>query len=316
LNKSDQNTDKIVKNLFNLKISDSIRCLEWSQDDNLYVGCISGKLFQIKKNDLYKKIDEREGGKFIANHLIDMNSTITCIRIHTFEFEKFTSENQNQIIQKNFIFLSTTKGNIHIFYNSQHSFIKLAEFIAHPPQPENQDLRFGSLKYKSEVWSIAIKEKFRSDKENKLIFNIFSASEDQTIKIWETNLFDLINYNEIIEGLCKKNDNTIFKINDLSTIIQEIKSYKHHDLAVTSVDHKQVYFKNEKKRILASCSDDKFINIYDTDDNNEFTLIGTLTTKNHVFGWHTITYLSLEEVNNFVYSKNKIVVYLFFFLLF
>lgn len=281
----------------NLKISDSIRCLEWSQDDILYIGCISGKLFQVKP-DLYKKIENKEGEKYIANHLNDLHSTITCIRIHTFYFDKFTSKNQNKKIKKNFIFLSTTKGNICIFYNCKHGFIRLAEFIAHPPQPENQDLRFGSLKYKSEVWSIAIKEKFRNEKENKLIFNIFSASEDQTIKIWETNLFDLIKYNDIIKGMCNKSDNILININDFSKIIEEIKSYKHHNLAVTSVDYKEVYFKNEKKRILASCSDDKFINIYDTDDNDEFTLIATLTTKDHVFGWHTITYLSLEEVNN------------------
>jgi len=209
---------------------------------------------------------------------------------------------------KNFIFLSTTKGNISILYNCENGFIRLNDFRAHPPQPENTNLQFGSLKLTAEVWSIAIKEKYKNELENKLILNIFSASEDQMVKIWEINLFDLLNYKEILNDVCivgnqvKLDQNVYNNIKKRSFSIEEVKAYKNHALAVTSVDCKIVKIQNKQKKVLATCSDDKLINIYDADDNKEFNLIMCLTTKQHVVGWHTITYLSLEEVRNKIVS--------------
>ena len=45
---------------------------------------------------------------------------------------------------------------------------------------------------------------------------------------------------------------------------------------------------------LASCSDDRFINIYNPLKN--FELVYTLTTRESILDWHTITYLALENV--------------------
>ena len=281
---------------------------------------MSGKLFQARKNktdieDMSKEVSEN----FEINLLDNLHSTITCIRIHSLHldignsvnlnknnYNSYNKEenNSNTIITKkskvikNFIFLSTTKGNISILYNCKKVFIRLNDFLAHPPQPENRDLRFGSLKFKAEVWSIAIKEKYRNELENKLIVNIFSASEDQMVKIWEINLFDLLNYKDILNELCIRSKVKLEQIpNDISLfIVEEVKAYKNHALAVTSVDCKIVKIQDTQKRVLATCSDDKVINIYNAEDDSEFSYIGSLTTKGNVVGWHTITYLSLEEV--------------------
>jgi WD40 repeat protein len=285
---------------------------------------MSGKLFQVRKSQQNSEILYKENREnFEINLLDDFHCTITCIRIHSLyldthseslvsniNFEASNNENfldlkkNSYKIIKNFIFLSTTKGSISILYNCNQGFLRLNEFLAHPPQPENRDLRFGSLKFKAEVWSIALKEKYKNISENKLILNIFSASEDQMVKIWELNLFDLLNHKEIIKGICvgnkvKLEQNPIEKIKKILNV-EEIKACKNHSLAVTSVDCKIVKIQNAEKHILATCSDDKLINIYDADDNNEFNFIANLSTKNHVVGWHTITYLSLEEVNYFL----------------
>ena len=199
-----------------------------------------------------------------------LKNTITCIRT--------ISLNDNNFDLKKFVFLCTTNGYIYIYEVKNNKAVLLFDFVAHSPQPENNDMRFGSLKFKSEVWSISVIKKYEIEN-NDMILNLISGSEDQTIKIWEIKIFDLLNFSD-------KNENNF---------IRKMACYKNHDLAVTSVDYKILNFITEKKRIIASCSDDKYINIYDA-NNNEINLIKKLTTQNNVFGWHTITYLSLEEV--------------------
>lgn len=287
---------------------------------------MSGKLFQAHKtnvnneNNLFELTKETQEN--FELYLIDnLHCTITCIRIHPLHLDnndkdENTNDNQNDNqnkdennsknktknskLIKNFIFLSTTKGIISILCICKHGFLRVKDFLAHPPQPENLDLRFGSLRLRAEVWSIALKEKYKNKSENKLILNVFSASEDQMVKIWEINLFDLYNYKDILNEICCKHEVKLAS-NEVKSLFkfEEVKAYKNHTLAVTSVDCKIVKIQDKRKMILATCSDDKLINIYDADDynGNEFSFIGSLTTKHHVVGWHTITYLSLEEVS-------------------
>lgn len=256
---------------------------------------MSGKLYQIKKEcpELISNNDINEKENFEMKLLDNFHCTITCIRILSLVIG-------NSVIDKNFfknfVYLCTTKGSLEILYNSNKGYIRLHKFIAHKAQPGNTDNRFGSLNIKAEVWSITLKEKHFNINENKFIVNIISASEDQTIKIWEINLFNFINSTTILNEIFLEE----FRLNSIGNsekeiLIEEKITYKNHDLAVTSVDCKIVNIMGSKKRILVSCSDDKIINIYDA-ENEKFPLIKSLTTKDRVFGWHTLTYLCLEEV--------------------
>lgn len=238
---------------------------------------MSGELYEAKKILINSKSNNPSNVnfEFELTLLENFKRTITCIRVFA-----FVDENLDL---KNFIFLSQVNGSINILLIVRNEVRKLHEFIAHPPQPENKDMRFGSLCLNAEIWSISVFPKFQNTSEKKLLITLVSASEDQTIKIFELNLFDFfeMSYNKPMQK---------------SQLIDEIKTFKNHELAVTSVDLKHISLvKPVKQVLLASCSDDKIINLYNF-ENNEFSLKQVLTTQNHVFGWHTITYLSLEEV--------------------
>ncbi len=258
---------------------------------------MSGKLYQIKRLKLINeiKIEFSNDENFEIKLLDDFKCTLTCIRILS-----LNNQNHYETSSKDFkdsIIISTSKGSIEILYNSNHTYKRLENFIAHKPQPDNKDIRFGSLKYKAEIWSLTIKEKYINFNEYKYILNIISASEDQTIKIWELNLFDYLECENLYDniGIIGDKLNVFEKSKEKKIVYEAIKTYKNHELAVTSVDCKNIYLMGEKKKVLVTCSDDKIINIYNAEDD-EFTFIRKLTTKDKVFGWHTITYLCLEEV--------------------
>jgi WD40 repeat protein len=70
-------------------------------------------------------------------------------------------------------------------------------------------------------------------------------------------------------------------------------------LAVTAVDWKKTNVL--KGEILASCSDDRFIYIYDP--NNSFVVWKALNTEN-IMEWHTLTYMLIENDHIFVSCEN------------
>lgn len=203
---------------------------------------MGGKIFQCNSKDKSMK------------QLIDLKSTITCIRVYHYKHLDYP-----------LLSAGTTGGNLYTFKIEGDKITMINQFIAHLPQPDNTDLRFGSLKLKAEIWSLTSHpETLLNKKENHYVI---TSSEDQTIKVWEfTSQFD----------------NKPVLLN----------SFKHHDLAVTCVDWKKMNCLSGE--VLASCSDDMTIQIYDPVDG--FKKIQALSTKEIVLDWHTITYMSLEEV--------------------
>ena len=114
---------------------------------------------------------------------------------------------------------------------------------------DNVDDRFGSLRLRSEIWSIAWSPDARF---------VVSCSEDQTARIFSVAPLTLAS---ILPG---------------------------HTLAATSVDW-QVMASGQQ--VLATCSDDRTIRIY---DGVTFKLKAILNTH-ELHGWHTITYMALEQ---------------------
>ena len=66
---------------------------------------------------------------------------------------------------------------------------------------------------------------------------------------------------------------------------------KNHKLAVTCID----IGKRLNTEILISCSDDKTINIYDI--LKDYELIYNYSFLNKIYGFFTLTYLSLDNYN-------------------
>ena len=103
-----------------------------------------------------------------------------------------------------------------------------SKFVAHETQDSN-DERFGSLGLFSEIWSIAW---------SPCATFIATASEDQTIRIWDSKTYDLV------------------------------KVLEKHIMAVTGVrwENIQEIEVNGTKvsEILISCSDDQTLRVYDT----------------------------------------------------
>jgi WD40 repeat protein len=231
-----------------LEAKDPIRSVHWDEKLNsLFVGTMGGKIYLYEKNEVASD----------CKLLIDLHSTITCIRV-------FHLENIDYPI----LSVSTTGGVLYLFkinLNPFYELIILNSFEAHSSQPGNEDLRFGSLKIKAEIWSLTSYPGTKLNPEKNSL-HIITSSEDQTVKIWE--------FSYPIE---------------LSTP-KLIHCFKNHDLAVTSVDWKPM--KVLSGEVLASCSDDKTIQIYDP--LNNFQLVKTMKTD-CIYDWHTITYISLEE---------------------
>ena len=114
---------------------------------------------------------------------------------------------------------------------------------------DNTDDRFGSLRLRSEIWSLAWSPDGRF---------VASCSEDQTARVFSVGPLTLAT---MLPG---------------------------HTLAATSVDW-QVMAGGQQ--VLATCSDDRTIRIY---DGATFKLKAILNTH-ELHGWHTITYMALEQ---------------------
>lgn len=215
-----------------------IRCISL-HSTNIYCGTMNGNIYRfLSQNNTVEKV-----------LTLPSEATVTCIRTN-----------------EQFLFASDINGYIHI-YNIDNNHNLFYEFQAHKPNEFNDDINFGSLHLKSEIWSFA---KY----DNTVLFNnnttalcfIATASEDQSIKIFEISKSK--SYNLIHE----KHDNS---------------------LAVTCLDWSTI---SNKKEVLASCSDDGTLHIYDVENN--FTLISLLNLKKYIFGFFTLTYISLNKSGN------------------
>ena len=137
-------------------------------------------------------------------------------------------------------------------------------FKAHLPNPLNTDNNFGSLHLTAEIWSIATfpQTELNKSKDEHTLY-IASGSEDQSIKVWNINL-----KTKTSNVVTSKHDNT---------------------LAVTSLDWNNNYLLHNE--ILISCSDDGTVNVYDV--LNAFSKMMTLNFKKYIYGFFTLTYLSM-----------------------
>ena len=137
-------------------------------------------------------------------------------------------------------------------------------FKAHLPNPLNTDNNFGSLHLTAEIWSIATfpKTELNQSKDEHSLY-IASGSEDKSIKVWNISLK-------------AKTSNEVISMHD-------------NTLAVTSLDWN--INQHLHKEILISCSDDGTVNVYDVLSN--FSKIVTLNIKKYIYGFFTLTYLSM-----------------------
>ena len=164
---------------------------------------------------------------------------------------------------KAFIIVGTGGGSLSLY---QHNLglrkLKVQDltlkwsFVAHEPSTDAFNLHFGSLGKFSEVWSTI-------SNSNQLDC-ILTASEDQTVRLWQ--LSDEISNPKLKQVL------------------------SGHTAAVTSVDWKQL---KQVGEVLATCSDDKTVRIYQR-EAKEFKLQFVLDTY-FLTDWHTLTYMALED---------------------
>jgi len=150
----------------------------------------------------------------------------------------------------------------------------LFSYIAHPPVNSDDPVyrsQFGSIHRASDIWSCVF-----SPCGNYLA----TCSEDQTTKIW-----------------------------DISNKYSLIKVLTGHKAAVTCVDW-TILENKEKKEMMATCSDDRVIMLWniirnkinendETEKNEtlEFVLLQNVQAKT-VFGWFTFTYLRFQRDSN------------------
>eukprot|EP00826_Nyctotherus_ovalis_P004654 TRINITY_DN11021_c0_g4_i1.p1 TRINITY_DN11021_c0_g4~~TRINITY_DN11021_c0_g4_i1.p1 ORF type:complete len:263 (+),score=42.88 TRINITY_DN11021_c0_g4_i1:73-861(+) len=145
-----------------------------------------------------------------------------------------------------------TSGEISIFRETEDNFQQLFNLMGHSAGIST-DI-FGTLGRYAEIWSSA----WDCDGAKRLA----TVSEDQTCRVWQ------------------------FYMDPFS--LSEVFQAKEHKLAVTCVD-----WKNTKiGKVLATCSDDRTINLYNTEKG--FEKIAQYSTG-HLSDWHTLTYLELEE---------------------
>ena len=155
------------------------------------------------------------------------------------------------------IYAGASDGSIKIYDSGTMKL--LYEFKAHHPvhyTTEEERELFGSMKNYAEIWSL-------THSPNRKDAYVISSSEDQTEKVFKIDL----------EGK------------------QFVEEYvlKGHELAVTSVDWKEM---NERLgEIYVSCSDDKIVRF--RDPKNGFKVLFEVETST-IKEWHTLTYLALE----------------------
>ena len=261
-------------------------------DNFIYCGDLKGNIIKLNiQNKITKLFNIKEGIR-----AININQDKNTIYFATFKGNIFIIDNSNdnikkfyftqdfidnyyknntentitclQIIYQKFLIFSNIYGYIFIFDISNGTF--LYSFKAHHEQIENKDLNFGSLHLRSEIWTFKVYEKsiLNNIKDDIGNFYLATGSEDQTV-----NIFDISYKNS------KEFTNKL------------IKSMKNHKLAVTCID----IGKRLNTEILISCSDDKTINIYDI--LKDYELIYNYSFLNKIYGFFTLTYLSLDNYN-------------------
>lgn len=233
-----KHTPPSYKSILLSNSGEMIRCISLYLS-NIYCGTMSGNIYRfLSQNDTFENI-----------LTLPSEATVTCMRTN-----------------KQFLFASDINGYLHIYdIDNKHNLVY--EFQAHKPNELNNNINFGSLHLKSEIWSFAKYDNtlLFQNKTSALCF-IATASEDQSIKIFE------ISKSKSHYLIHEKHDNS---------------------LAVTCLDWNTI---SNKKEILASCSDDGTLHIYDVQNN--FALLSLLNLNKYIFGFFTLTYLSLNKSGN------------------
>lgn len=153
--------------------------------------------------------------------------------------------------------LGSVSGELKIYDFATGSAQLLQSFLAHEPSTQPKDPKFGSLTLFSEIWTLSW-----SPRDEDLIA---TGSEDQTVVVWELaerrKVVTLPKHRNAVTGVVWK--------------VMERMSVGGHTV----------------EEILASCSDDQQLRIYDP---QTWTLLHTFRTT-FICEWHTLTYLALEE---------------------
>jgi WD40 repeat protein len=237
-------------------IGEGIRCLTVDSENKVvYIGTMNGTVYsyEILKDTHFKSR---------LTKLIHLRGSVNSI--------KFFIVEKNYTVSR-YLIVGTSKGLLSLYKIKDKTDLYLFHcFIAHEPVEGCDEEKFGSLPYWAEIWSVCINNKSSlCNKEGYTnTFHIVTCSEDQCIKIWEYDIDK--NYNP-----------------------KHISCFKKHDLAVTAVDWKNMGDNILDGEVLASCSDDRTINLYNPKKN--FEHVKTLSTRDYVHDWHTITYMGLEE---------------------
>jgi WD40 repeat protein len=236
-------------------IGESIRCLTVDSENKVvYIGTMNGTVYSYE-------ILKDTHFKSRLTKLIHLRGSVNSIKFFTVE-KNYTT--------RSCLIVGTSKGLLSLYKIKEKTDLYLFHcFIAHEPVEGCDEEKFGSLPYWAEIWSVCINNKSSlcNKKGYTNTFHIVTCSEDQCIKIWEYDIDK--NYNP-----------------------KHISCFKKHDLAVTAVDWKNMHNILDGE-VLASCSDDRTINLYNPKTN--FEHVKALSTKDYIIEWHTITYMSLEE---------------------
>ncbi|CDW77113.1 wd40 repeat-containing protein [Stylonychia lemnae] len=192
--------------------------------------------------------------------ILNLNRTVTSIRTSHGQVRL----NPIRFAEKQYIIFGSIKGQLSLFSHDEYlpdGGIDVKDLtlewsiIAHEPSTGPFDENFGSLQKQSEIWStITNKGSLK---------RIVTCSEDQLSKVWSFE-----------PG---KNP-------------QLIKTLPGHLKAVTSIDWQKM---KDGKEYLVSCSDDKFVRIYSTEDD-KYDLVQNINTE-FITDWHTLTYLCMEQ---------------------
>ncbi|CAG9312029.1 unnamed protein product [Blepharisma stoltei] len=224
---------KTYQLVYERQIPSGIRCLSWDiNGKEIYLGGLDGHLYKVN--------GETENYDQIWN----LQSDVICM-------------SWKQGLIKDYLAAGTKNGELWILSKAADSNMSVdTSFIAHDKQSDSEDVNFGSLKYFSEIWTLAWSP------DSGLIA---TGSEDQTVNIW-----DWTSKNMIIA--LPKHSKAVTGVRWLPISATSIKNAEICELFLTS-------------------SDDQTMRIYDP---KTWTLLHIFTT-NFIREWHTITYAAIEE---------------------
>jgi len=212
------------------RFSSPVRSLCWRKNgpdaisEPIIVGLMDGSLY-VWSHTADKK------GKFLTA----LSGNVTCLQWNKMD--------------PNFLAASSTEGTLAIlkWEEEKHTLQTHWSIKAHAPSTGPQNINFGSLHKFAEVWSLCWSPDCKF---------IATGSEDQKIRIWDTN-------------------NGAF-----------VCELTGHTSAVTCVDWKIT----SQGSILATSGDDRTVRLWKTEPWEIYHVFDTT----EIDDWHTVTYLALE----------------------